>query len=619
MSEIRSANRCVSCNGYRGRIVDNKGGKRYTYIELCLGVYGLLDTWVQGTQDVETGNAQPQLSYRRSTDKTEYLPKRIHVSDAGGIPKYRNRVEFLKEIVMEQKKKNQKQGKSKKGIIILLVILAILLPLLIWGGVRAYKIFVKPHTIFDPSTAVTAEPTAAATPAFDIIGYLPTDDSNDSSLEDLPTPPPETPVPEATETPKVTEAPATEAPMSGIVNIALLGIDAGKNGSTTSGTMPHADTLMVVAVNFNTKEVSLISVARDCLTRAPGYLGYYKLNGIFNVGGGMKDPHGGFQLTCRALEKYLGGVSIPYYYGVDYLGVVDLVDAIGGIDYNLDIPVGRKYTLDGSYYSRGWHHLDGNGVLGYLRMRTGVTDGLDSARTDRQRRMMVAVFKKLKDEGKLSTVPDLLKIVDKHVYTNTTVDQTIALINFAMQIDPESIRMYGISGDMIRNYTWRFCFLDQQNRLDILKTVYGINATPIGVDTADYEHFLYDSGFAAMKYLNITKKLFAEVNKTPESEMSEEQKKAYAVCWQDYTNLQELFDNVDAWTQDHCIVGLTKADKQQRKTYYSQLKQLEAKLEKSADALNEAFGKPIKPRWNQRVDEFYMQVSDINEVYVDFR
>ena len=146
--------------------------------------------------------------------------------------------------------------------------------------------------------------------------------------------------------------------MSGIVNVALFGIDAGEDGSTTSGTMPHTDVNMVLAINFDTKEVSLISLARDVLTTAPGYSGFYKFNGVFNVGGGMDDPKAGFELSCRALEEWIGGVSIPYYYGLDFQAVIDLVDAIGGIDFDVEVNIPGDDTTPA--VKKGQQHLDGS-------------------------------------------------------------------------------------------------------------------------------------------------------------------------------------------------------------------------------------------------------------------
>ena len=117
--------------------------------------------------------------------------------------------------------------------------------------------------------------------------------------------------------------------------------------------------------------------------------------------------------------------------------------------------------------------------------------------------------------------------------------QTVALVNFAKDIDPDSIQTYSIQGKMRCAYEWRYCFIDQQRRIDIIKSVYGIDASPMTINSPVYETFLHKSGFRAIQYLNITKKIFSAVHGlTTSDSMSEEQKTVYTQCWQDYMRLK---------------------------------------------------------------------------------
>ena len=516
---------------------------------------------------------------------------------------------------MEETIKNNQAGQSKKKRqkpkkrrIVLWIILGVLALALIGGGIYAWHILKRPGVFFDPSVRVNTVQTPDVTPAFDIEAYLPTEEPGATPI----------PAPAVQQTAAPTEQPENDAPLTGIVNVALFGIDAFENGRSSSGSMPHTDASLVLAINFDTKEISLISIARDCMTTAPGVTGFYKFNGIFNVGGGMTDPKAGFELSSRAAEEWLGGISVPYYYGVDFQAVIDLVDMIGGIDFDVDILV---RTMDDHVYYPGRRHLDGQGVLAYMRMRRSA-GGLDSNRTARQRKMLVAIFKKLKQEGKLSMIPDLLKTMGDNVYTNTTLSQTAALVNFAREIDPDSIKTYSIQGGIRMRYDWAYCFIDQQKRIDLLKEVYGIDTEPMRINSPVYETFLHESGFKAIQYLTIAKKIFSAVHGIALAEaMSEEQKTAYARCWKDYENLQTMFRTVDQWTQAHYdeTVPLTDEERHTREAYYKALNELETKLKDSADALNKLFDEPVRPRWNYSVSLWYEKDSDINEVYVDFR
>ena len=66
-------------------------------------------------------------------------------------------------------------------------------------------------------------------------------------------------------------------------------------------------------------------------------------------------------------------------------------------------------------------------------------------------------------------------------------------------------------------------------------------------------------------------------------------------------------------------VELTDAEQQERRAYYDALSELRDTLRESANALNAAFGSPVKTAWGRSTDRWYEKDSDINEVYVDFR
>lgn len=475
------------------------------------------------------------------------------------------------------------------------------------GAYQIHRITNRPELYFEAAQLVQAEVTPAPTPLFDIGPYLPKGE----------TPVPTAALPSSTEPTPDPDPLGEGKPLSGIVNIALFGIDAYEDGGTTSGTMPHTDANMIVAVNFDAKEVSLISIARDIFTDVPGHDGFYKLNCLFNVGGGIEDPQGGLELACRGAEEWLGGVSVPYYFGLDFQAAVDVVDAIGGIDFDVEVFIpGDNLT---PVLGVGEQHLDGKGVLAYIRARKGAGD-LDYIRTARQRKMMVALFKKIKEAGQLSLIPNILEAMGEDIYTNVTVPQIAALVAFAADIDPDQIQCYSIHGDMVEQYLWRYSMIDQQKRIDILKEVYGIDASPMPVDTPVYEKFLYEKGFMTLQHLGYAKRLFAYVHDAAaQGELTEAQKKAYALCWRDYEALRVEYDEVDQWTRErYDKAKLPAAEQKQRTEYYKILGRLEQKLRTSGDALNKAFGSPLQLRWKNNINTWFGRDSVINEVYVDF-
>ena len=507
---------------------------------------------------------------------------------------------------------NKKKGKKGRKRTVLWIVLAILALLLVGGGIWAYRVLVRPETMFTSSTATVTEAPQKerVESAFDLSSFLPTAAPEEQATAEAQA---ATPVP--------------ERKMDNIVNVMLMGIDAFEGGGTTSGSQPHTDVMMVVAVNFDKDTVDLITLPRDTFTTAPGYHGFYKLNGVFNAGGGMDDMAGGFALTCRAAEIWLGGISIPYYYAVDFQAVVDIVDAIGGIDYQVDqtfqanVPDESIMKKGKTYYkSDELQHLDGNAVMGYLRIRHDA-DGLDSSRTARQRRMMVAIFTKLKKEGKLSQIPSLINAATSGVYTNTTLEQTTALANYAIsKIGPENIRTRAMYGDIWYQHYFKYCFVDQQNRIDLIKEVYGIDAEPVGVNTPHFENWLYDIGFMAMKYVRQPEKVFKVIDeqKAAGKQFTDEQIAAYAACYQAYTALDEGFAQCSKRVQQAYVdTTLTEAQINAiEKEVKAQLKALNEAVHDTTMALAKACDVHTRLEW--KVGERWFVDGDINEKFVAF-
>jgi len=529
---------------------------------------------------------------------------------------------------------------KKKRRIVLWTVLGLVLAGVALGGWHAYRILKQPASLFAQAPAATAIPQATIlAPAFPVHTAVPTSE-------------PETATPAPSSAPEATAAPAAATPEPTAtpkpverLNILLMGIDAFESGGTTSGSMAHTDAIMLIAINFDENKVDLISLARDTMTTAPGHYGIYKLNGVFNVGiGGWSRPTGahdefsdGFLLTCRAAEEWMGGISIPYYYALDFQAVIDIVDAIGGIDYDLDIPITSSYAFGTRSYAPGKRHLDGVAVMGYLRTRYGVTDALDSARTTRQRRMMMAIFNKLKNESKLSQIPALINAVNSGIYTNTTLSQTTALANYASKLDADHIQTHSMIGDIGDiEYDWRYVYVDQQNRLDIIREVFGIEAEPVGTCTRQYERWLHTVGFSAMKYMRQAEKVLNKVQELKDAgtAFTEEQIALYGDCYQAYAALKEGFDSATDTLSNRYAFTSWREKKNSQKNWTSENKAVDQELSAleadilqrmtdlkaaSKDAtirLSDAIGFKARLTWNVPIDWF--KDPDINEVIVAF-
>ena len=197
-----------------------------------------------------------------------------------------------------------------------------------------------------------------------------------------------------------------------VVNVALFGIDSREVDSFKG----LSDSIMILSLNTETKKVKIISVLRDSLVPITynGKTTYGKINSAYSKGG----P----ELAIKTLNTIFG-LDISEYATVNFYGMADIIDAVGGIDVELaegELDVygyenGRRVNwgingmineqctymgLDPSKYyvkKAGKQHLNGVQAVAYARIRhaaniEGTND--DFGRTDRQRYVMEQLFNK---------------------------------------------------------------------------------------------------------------------------------------------------------------------------------------------------------------------------------
>lgn len=198
---------------------------------------------------------------------------------------------------------------------------------------------------------------------------------------------------------------------SKIVNVALFGIDSREVDSFKG----LSDSIMILSLNTETKKVKIISVMRDSLVPITynGKTTYGKINSAYKKG-----P----EVAIKTLNTIFG-LDISEYATVNFYGMSDIIDAVGGIDVELaegELDVygyenGRRinWGINGMIaeqcgymgldptkyyiYKAGKQHLNGVQAVAYARIRhaaniEGTND--DYGRTDRQRYVMEQLFNK---------------------------------------------------------------------------------------------------------------------------------------------------------------------------------------------------------------------------------
>ncbi len=189
-------------------------------------------------------------------------------------------------------------------------------------------------------------------------------------------------------------------------NIVVLGVDERPSENDVG----RSDTLFVVMFDKDSKSISLLSIPRDTRVRIPGH-GWDKINHAY--------AYGGRELTQKTVEELLG-IRIDNYVMVDFKGFKGLVDAIGGIDINVEKDMYYYDDWDGFKVDlkKGPQHLDGETAIQYVRYRD--EEG-DIGRIKRQQHFMMAVYDKITSADMLLHVPGLAKQLSSMIKTNLPV------------------------------------------------------------------------------------------------------------------------------------------------------------------------------------------------------
>jgi LCP family protein required for cell wall assembly len=140
--------------------------------------------------------------------------------------------------------------------------------------------------------------------------------------------------------------------------------------------------------------------------------------------------YGGLACTVLTVEK-LTGLSIPFAAEVQFNGVIELSNAVGGVDVCVAEPINDWRTE--TYLDAGTHTLQGMAALQFLRTRHGVGDGSDLGRISNQQVFLSSLVRQLKSSETL-TDPAKLFSIAKAAAGNMTLSNSLSNINTMVSI-----------------------------------------------------------------------------------------------------------------------------------------------------------------------------------------
>lgn len=216
-----------------------------------------------------------------------------------------------------------------------------------------------------------------------------------------------------------------------IRNILVLGTDS-RDVSKERG---NSDVMIVLSINKKTKEVRMISVLRDVLVPIEGH-DWNRINAAYRLEGAG--------LAVNTVNEAFG-LDIQEFIVVDFNGVIELIDHIGGIDITLTAAEAQYYSnkhsvLFGNNLSAGSIHMNGDQALAHLRNRTL---GTDFERTRRQRDVMIAMLNQVLGQSLTqmdSTLDFVLDIIRTNIKATDFLSVGLSIVtNFSSGVKSMSV------------------------------------------------------------------------------------------------------------------------------------------------------------------------------------
>lgn len=211
------------------------------------------------------------------------------------------------------------------------------------------------------------------------------------------------------------------------ISVLLLGID--REEFQTGG---RSDTMMVVTINPNDNSTIILSIARDTLVTLAGRGTQERINHAY--------AWGGVQMAIETVENFLD-IPIDFYVELDMNGFGSLIDAVGGITVENDIP----FTFHDMHFAAGEISLNGTQALGFVRSRYEDGRG-DFGRQMRQRNVIEALGREAVVAG-LTRFNQIFDAAENYLLTTFTMsDITNLFMHYTGAIrDITQLDMQGFS------------------------------------------------------------------------------------------------------------------------------------------------------------------------------
>ncbi len=264
------------------------------------------------------------------------------------------------------------------------------------------------------------------------------------------------------------------------VNILVLGVDLNTDipdeGEKIDPFKSRSDTMLLARFNPDDDQISLLSIPRDTRVDIPD-VGTTKINAA--------NYWGGAELAADVVSHTLNNVPVDRYIRINSGAFRELVDVIGGVE--VFVPFAMQYedqtqdlTID---LEPGLQTLNGTEAEGFIRYRNHNLG--DIGRMQRQQILLKALQKKFTNPLALAKLPQVLSVLQKHIDTDLSMGEILALMQFGLKRQSEQFRMVLLPGRFSgpEEYEYSFWIADWTGIDRVMQTYFDVSP-PLGYELA---------------------------------------------------------------------------------------------------------------------------------------
>ena len=206
----------------------------------------------------------------------------------------------------------------------------------------------------------------------------------------------------------------------------------------------RTDALMVATMDTNKKTVNIMNIPRDTMCNNSASGASRKINAAYAMGG--------IEQTKTEIERLMG-FKPDYYVIVNFEGIAAIVDAIGGVDY--EVPFRMEYDDPSQNLhidlDAGMQHLDGEQVVEFLRWRHNNDYSVqyengDEGRVENQQAFLKELANQVLKLSNVTKIPKIAEAVFNNVKTDLTAGNLLWMGMQALQIDNDDIQFFTLPG-----------------------------------------------------------------------------------------------------------------------------------------------------------------------------